>query len=197
MVPVSAPRHHAERRAGKGTPTSGQFSRWGPAQPAAGGRQGRTPSWRVVRLSAGIPAFSIIRTAAWYTPLAALRAAVPTRGWRVCRDKQLIYQRVMRCWRTRLSLVLPLLHPSNASLNCRALPHLHISRGATFLRARLAENRTAPISTASVAPLRHQRPSGSPFVRVAKSFTSTSRRLPIQGTAKSSMIPRQSRHSSK
>ena len=82
MVPVSAPRHHAERRAGKGTPTSGQFSRWGPAQPAAGGRQGRTPSWRVVRLSAGIPAFSIIRTAAWYTPLAALRAAVPTRGRR-------------------------------------------------------------------------------------------------------------------
>ena len=82
MVPISAPRHHAERRAGKGTPTSGQFSRWGPAQPAAGGRQGRTPSWRVVRLSAGIPAFSIIRTAAWYTPLAALCAAVPTRGRR-------------------------------------------------------------------------------------------------------------------
>ena len=52
-VPVSAPSHHAERRAGKGTPTSGQFSRWGPAQPAVGGRPGRTPSWPVVRLSAG------------------------------------------------------------------------------------------------------------------------------------------------
>ena len=38
-VPVSAARHHAERRAGKGTPTSGQSSRWGPAQPAAGGRR--------------------------------------------------------------------------------------------------------------------------------------------------------------
>ena len=51
-VPVSALRHQAERRAGKGTPTSGQFSRWGPAQPAAGGRQGRnwaTPAgWRCV-----------------------------------------------------------------------------------------------------------------------------------------------------
>ena len=38
-VHVSAARHHEERRAGKGTPTSGQFSRWGPAQPAAGGRR--------------------------------------------------------------------------------------------------------------------------------------------------------------
>ena len=34
----------------------------------------------MVRLSAGTPAFSVIRTAAWHTPLAALRAAVPT--WR-------------------------------------------------------------------------------------------------------------------
>ena len=76
------PSHRAERRAGKGTPTSGQFSRWGPAQPAAGGRQGRTPSSGVVRLSAGTPALSVIRTAAWYTPFAALRAAVPTRGRR-------------------------------------------------------------------------------------------------------------------
>ena len=47
------------------------------AQPAGGGRQGRTPSSGVVRLSAGTLAFSIIRTAAWYTPFAALRAAVP------------------------------------------------------------------------------------------------------------------------
>ena len=35
MVPVSAPRHHAERRAGKGTPTSGRHS-----PPQAGGREG-------------------------------------------------------------------------------------------------------------------------------------------------------------
>ena len=34
-VPVSAPRHHAERRAGKGTPTSGRHS-----PPQAGGREG-------------------------------------------------------------------------------------------------------------------------------------------------------------
>ena len=34
-------------RAGTGTPTSGQFSRWGPAQPAAGGRMGRTPISRM------------------------------------------------------------------------------------------------------------------------------------------------------
>ena len=34
-------------RAGTGTPTSGQFSRWGPAQPAAGGRREgpRPPGW--------------------------------------------------------------------------------------------------------------------------------------------------------
>ena len=35
-----------------------------------------TPSWRVVCLSAGSPAFSVIRTAAWYALFAALRAAV-------------------------------------------------------------------------------------------------------------------------
>ena len=35
--------HQAERRAGKGTPTSGQFSRWGPAQPAVGGRREGPP----------------------------------------------------------------------------------------------------------------------------------------------------------
>ena len=38
---------------------------------------GRTPTSGVVRLSAGTPAFSVIRTGAWYTPFAALRAAVP------------------------------------------------------------------------------------------------------------------------
>ena len=37
------PPHRAERRAGKGTPTSGQFSRWGPAQPAEGGRREGPP----------------------------------------------------------------------------------------------------------------------------------------------------------
>ena len=43
---VAAARHQAERRAGKGTPTSGQFSRWGPAQPAAGGRREGPPGPR-------------------------------------------------------------------------------------------------------------------------------------------------------
>ena len=38
------PPHRAERRAGKGTPTSGQFSRWGPAQPAEGGRREGPPA---------------------------------------------------------------------------------------------------------------------------------------------------------
>ena len=38
---------------------------------------GRTPSSGVVRLSAGTAAFSVIRTGPWYTPFAALRAAVP------------------------------------------------------------------------------------------------------------------------
>ena len=38
-APLSPVFHSASRRAGKGTPTSGQFSRWGPAPPAAGGRR--------------------------------------------------------------------------------------------------------------------------------------------------------------
>ena len=37
------PSHQTERRVGKGTPTSGQFSRWGPAQPAEGGRREGPP----------------------------------------------------------------------------------------------------------------------------------------------------------
>ena len=50
------------------------------AQPAEGGR--REGPRGVVRLqgwfvSAGTPAFSVIRTGSWYTPFAALRAAVP------------------------------------------------------------------------------------------------------------------------
>ena len=48
-------------RAGKGTPTSGQFSRWGPAQPAAGGRAGRTPTPRMAPLSAWTPAAQVAR----------------------------------------------------------------------------------------------------------------------------------------
>ena len=43
-VPVSAPRHYAERRAGKGTPTSGRHS-----PPQAGGREGprvAPPAWK-------------------------------------------------------------------------------------------------------------------------------------------------------
>ena len=107
---VSAARHHAERRAGKGTPTSGRHSSPEGSEPhkptprhdaplgtyptehhAPQARERRppvgtarrrraaerTPSSGVVRLSAGTPAFSVIRTGAWYTPFAALRAAVP------------------------------------------------------------------------------------------------------------------------
>ena len=43
---------------------------------------GKDPEFGMVRLSAGTSAFSVIRAAAWYTPLAALRAAVPTGGRR-------------------------------------------------------------------------------------------------------------------
>ena len=69
------PCHHAERRAGKGTPTSGRHS-----PPKAGGE--KDPQVRGGPFSAGTSAFSVIRTAAWYTPFAALRAAVPTGGRR-------------------------------------------------------------------------------------------------------------------
>ena len=48
-------------RAGTGTPTSGQFSRWGPAQPAAGGRMGRTPISRLAPLSAWTAAAQVAR----------------------------------------------------------------------------------------------------------------------------------------
>ena len=56
MVQVSARRHHAERRAGRGTPTSGQFSRWGPAQPAAGGRREGppVPRWSLLGRDLGV-----------------------------------------------------------------------------------------------------------------------------------------------
>ena len=43
---------------------------------------GKDPEFGGGGLSAGTPAFSVIRTAAWYTPFAALRAAVPTGGRR-------------------------------------------------------------------------------------------------------------------
>ena len=45
----------AESRGLLGTPTSGQFSRWGPAQPAEGGRTGKTQSSRIARISVGTP----------------------------------------------------------------------------------------------------------------------------------------------
>ena len=100
---LGAARHHAERRAGKGTPTSGQFSSWWctfrrpchqaerPAgkgtptsgrhsPPKAGGE--KDPQVRGGPFSAGTSVFSVIRTAAWYMPFAALRAAVPTGGRR-------------------------------------------------------------------------------------------------------------------
>ena len=37
----------------------------------------KDPEFGVARLLAGTPVFSVIWTAAWYTPFAALRAAVP------------------------------------------------------------------------------------------------------------------------
>ena len=43
---------------------------------------GKDPEFGVVRLSARTSAFSVIRAAAWYTPFAALRTAVPTGGRR-------------------------------------------------------------------------------------------------------------------
>ena len=46
--------------------------------PKAGG--GKDPQFRGGPFSAGTSVFSVIRTAAWYTPFAALRAAVPTGG---------------------------------------------------------------------------------------------------------------------
>ena len=111
----------AERRAGKGTPTSGRHrppqaaGRQGPqvrgwfgfnrgratrrqgnadlrsAQAAAGGRQTRTPTAEMVRLSTGTPVFSVIRTAAWYTPLATAPPA-PARY----RERFFLYSRVRR-----------------------------------------------------------------------------------------------------
>ena len=75
-VPVSALRHHAERRAGKGTPTSGRHS-----PPQAGGREGPRIRGGTSRPGARL-GFSVIRTAAWSTPFAALCAAVPTGGRR-------------------------------------------------------------------------------------------------------------------
>ena len=62
----------------RATRRQGNADLWS-AQPAAGGRQGRTPSWRVVCFSAGSPAFSVIRTAAWYALFAgASRSRVPS-----------------------------------------------------------------------------------------------------------------------
>ena len=76
------PSHQAERRAGKGTPTSGQFSRWGPAQPAAGGRQRRTPRSEVVPSRPGPRRSASSGRLRGTRRLAALRAAVPTGGRR-------------------------------------------------------------------------------------------------------------------
>ena len=61
------------------------------AQAAAGGRQTRTPTAEMVLLSTGTPAFSVIRTAAWYTPLATAPPA-PARY----RERFFLYSRVRR-----------------------------------------------------------------------------------------------------
>ena len=56
VVIGASQRRHAERRAGKGTPTSGQFSRWGPAQPAEGGRREGppVPRWSLLGRDPGV-----------------------------------------------------------------------------------------------------------------------------------------------
>ena len=98
-VPVSAARHHAERRAGKGTPTSGQFSRWGPAPLRAAQRTGRTSNSGVVRTATGTSAGAVVQVrdippvgGTWF---ARLRRAVPTGGRRSKRSP-----RFCAWWRT-------------------------------------------------------------------------------------------------
>ena len=59
----------------RATRRQGNADLWS-AQPAEGGRR-EGPPVRGAPLSAGTPAFSVIRTAGWYSPFAALRAAVP------------------------------------------------------------------------------------------------------------------------
>ena len=90
----AAPRNrvHADRAAWRSRQGNADLRS---AQPAGGGRQGRTPSSGLVRLSAGTLAFSIIRTAAWYTPFAALRAAVPAPTGRTGRRSAFPCQRAV------------------------------------------------------------------------------------------------------
>ena len=52
---VSQVRHHPDGAVGQGTSTSGQFSRWGPAQPAGGGRSRVSPPTGMVPVSALSP----------------------------------------------------------------------------------------------------------------------------------------------
>ena len=63
----------------RATHRQGNADLWS-AQAAAGGRQTRTPTAGMVRLSTGTPALSVIRTAAWYTPLALRHLHPPATG---------------------------------------------------------------------------------------------------------------------
>ena len=70
---VSQVRHHPDDAVGQGAPTG----RTGPTSgrhspPKAGG--GKDPQFQGGSLSAGIPAFGVIRTLEWQTPFAALQA---------------------------------------------------------------------------------------------------------------------------
>ena len=56
-----------------GKTLAAQFSGWGPAQPAEGGRR-EGPQFRGGFFSAGIPAFGVMRTWEWQTRFAAQRA---------------------------------------------------------------------------------------------------------------------------
>ena len=98
-----------------------------------GGREG-LPRSRVVRLAAGTPAFSVIRTAAWYTPFAALRAAVPT-------------------WRSAFPYVRAILSPLGY-VPRRASSRKWANRGFAALRAAVPTWRSAfPCVCAILSPL--------------------------------------------
>ena len=70
-APVSAPRHYAERRAGKGTPTSGRHS-----PPQAGG--GKDPELGV--LPGRDPVFSVVRTVGVHAFRCASRSGADRRS---------------------------------------------------------------------------------------------------------------------
>ena len=98
---------------------------------------GRTPSSGAVRLSAGTPAFSVIRTGARYTPFAALRAAVPGPTGRTAQRS------AFPCLRAIRSVGGPARrHESAVPGWCTSRPH------ATMQSDALARERRPPVGTA-------------------------------------------------